>query len=190
MGCGQNQGARHARSAAADGPDGSIAVWLQSRIAGWPEVRVLEHRARGRRFCAYGGEFLHFHAAAQMDVRLTPVQRDRAIENGAARFHPRSHEGGWVIVRLDEPVGGSPIGIRSTALRLAAAAYRARRALSKRVPGERAVFSRNHSDALYTNPRPCAKLSSGPRIADSIRAHDAVDRRSQSTGPDLPRGVP
>jgi hypothetical protein len=76
------------------------AAWLQEQMRLWPGVRVLQDRDRGLRFCTGRGEFLHFHGDRQVDIRLPEEDRDRAIASGLARFHPRSHEGGWVIVPL------------------------------------------------------------------------------------------
>ena len=103
----------------------STAAELRRRIASWPDVRVLTGEERGDRFCTSSGEFLHFHGDSQVDIRLSQVDRDRVIESGVASFHPRAHEGGWVIVRMDGPSGRS-------ALRLAAAAYRYRLWLCRR----------------------------------------------------------
>lgn len=92
---------------------------LQRRIAAWPGVFVLQGTERGDRFCAARGEFVHFHGDRQMDARLSPEERDRAIAEHRASFHPRAHEGGWVIVKLRDEAFRD-------ALRLAAAAYRHR----------------------------------------------------------------
>lgn len=97
--------------------DRASASWLRNQIQSWPGVRVIESGDRGLRFCTEAGEFLHFHGDRQIDIRLAAEARDRAIGAGQALFHPRAHEGGWVIVRLQTPAA-------QTALRLAAAAYR------------------------------------------------------------------
>ena len=101
------------------------AAGLQERLSMWPGVRTIRDSERGTRFCTKRGEFLHFHGEKQMDVRLPAAERDAALARGVARFHPRAHEGGWVIVDLvSDGFSGSRSDAVSSALRLAAAAYR------------------------------------------------------------------
>jgi len=73
---------------------------LRDWIENLPGVSKAPHRFGGVEFQVQGLEFMHFHGASHMDIRLSKDDQTRVLEEGKAERHLFAPESGWVTVRI------------------------------------------------------------------------------------------
>ena len=73
---------------------------LRDWIENLPGVSKAPHRFGGVEFQVQGLEFMHFHGATHMDIRLSNEDQERVLEERKAERHLFAPEAGWVTVRI------------------------------------------------------------------------------------------
>ena len=73
-----------------------LREWIEN-LSG---VTKAPHRFGGVEFQVHGLEFMHFHGATHMDIRLSKDDQTRVLREGKAERHLFAPEAGWVTVRI------------------------------------------------------------------------------------------
>ena len=73
---------------------------LRYSIESWPDVTKAPHRFGGVELQVHGLEFMHFHGATHLDIRLSKEDQVEVLREGKAEPHQFAPDAGWVTVRI------------------------------------------------------------------------------------------